>query len=566
MKKIKLVLLAVVLLTTVLLLASCGAKSFTDLVDREYTPVDNYPAYTQSAAVSALTDMNRVNGSGDLQLFTKTDTETGLTKYVVYDVANDAVVWQDEDEKSETATSNSRTSYAVVFNRIDEGVYFTVTTTNTVVTLEDSNPVKTDVSTSKAIWAWNGTAYAELVKVDDPRGTAVVAQDLLYFEGKVYREDAETKAVAYAFDYSALAAFPTLAYSTDNYYAAVDNGIFVTYDKSLKQVSAFQLPSYADVEAGIVLGDKVFIQYFVYEDVYGDNYGILLDADDGEKATLYTVLVDLETAKIKELKSEYVIDDEPLLSTEDGWTEDYGLAAVEKEVLALVRVDKIENKRIDESAMASEWAIINEKGDITVLEVPTAMPVDEFNFVAKDLWAIGTVDGRVYYVNGEGEILAELDESKVEDGSMNYFAANGKLYDLNLNEVYDYRADKLTVFKTTPKAFMFTNADDELIVYANGAKTTLITKAAAEEGKRTYNETYSNLAAGYFVIVDTTDEANTKYEIYNNEGKLVKTVDQTNTFSISSVASAKDGAVRLVKITTWADGAEKATTTYYRFS
>ena len=566
MKKIKLVLLAVVLLTTVLLLASCGANSFTDLVDREYTPVDRYPAYTQNAAVSALTDMTQAGGNGDLRLFTKTDIETGLTKYVVYDVANDSVVWQAEETKSESATSNSRTAYAVSFDWIDEGAFFTVTTTNTVVTLEESVVVKTDVNTSKAIWAWNGTAYAELVKVDDPRGAIKVEADLIYFEGKVYREDAQTKAVAYAFDYSALAAFPDIRISTENYYVVSDDGMFITYDKSLKQVSAFQLPSYAkDTDMWIELGDKIFFQYSVAEDMFGENYAIL--GEGNSKTTLYTILVDLETAKVKELKSEYkIVEDDVLLSTDEYWNEGYGLAAVEKGVLALVQVAKVENKRVDESDLAVEWAILDEKGDITVLEVPTTMPAADFNFVAKDLWAIETVDGRLYYVNGEGEILAELDYDKIENGNDKYFAANGKLYDVNLNEVYDYQADKLEIVRTTRKAFMFTNEDDELIIYANGAKTTLIDKTAAKEGKRTYSELYSNTYAGYFVIVDTNDAENTKYMIYNNEGVLIKTVENTKTFNITSVASAKDGAVRLVKITTWAKDAEKATDTYYRFS
>ncbi len=565
MKKIKLVLLAVVLLTTVLLLASCGASSFADLVDREYTPVDYYPAYTQNAAVSALTDMTAGTGAGDLKLFTKYDTEKETTKYIVYDVANDQVVWQDEEEKSETPTSRSTTTYSVSINWFDEGVYFTVNTTNTVVTLEDSVPVKTDVSKSTAVWAWNGSAYAELVKVDEPRGTVKVTQDLLYFEGKVYREDAQTKAVAYAFDYSTLATFPTLNYSTDNYYVTVNAGIFVTYDKDMKQISAFQLPSYAESEASIVLGDKLFIQYFVAEDIYSENYTIFFDSY--EKYTLYTVLVDLETTKVKELKSEYLVEDDELLSTSDSWTEEFGLAAVEKEVLALVPVAKIENKRIDESAMATEWAIIDEKGDITVLEVPTTIPVASFYLVAKDTWMLQTVDGRVYIVNGEGEITTEIDYSKVgQYECANYFAANGKLYDVGFNEVYDYQADKLTIVRATRKAFMFTNADGELIIYANGQKTTLINKDAAKDGKRIYSDVYSSSYSGYFVIVDTTDAANTKYEIYNVEGKLIKTVDQTTTFNISAVASAKDGAVRLVKITTWAEGAEKATATYYRFS
>ena len=68
------------------------------------------------------------------------------------------------------------------------------------------------------------------------------------------------------------------------------------------------------------------------------------------------------------------------------------------------------------------------------------------------------------------------------------------------------------------------------------------------------------------MIVDSTDVANIKYEIYNVEGKLIKTVENTTTFDIDSIASAKDGSVRLVKITSWTLGDEQASENYYRFS
>lgn len=566
MKKIKLVLLAVVLLTTVLLLASCGAKSIVDLVDREYTPVDKYPAYNTVSAVSALTDMEAGATAGDLKVFTKVNDETFLTKYVVYDVANDKVVWQAEETKSESATYKSNTSYSVSLSTIKDSSYFTVTTTTTNYTYEEGNstPIKTETTKSVAIWAWNGSAYAELVKVNEPRGTIATTQDLIYFEGKVYRVDEETKAIAYAFDYSALAKFPQIHYSTENYYAINNDGLWVTYDKNLKQVAAFDFPSYADVEGSIVLGDNLFVQYRVYEDMFGTEYDVIEDGGE-EKYSVYSVLVDLEKAKVKEIKTDYLVWDHMVTSTSDSWEEN-GLVAVEKGVLAIIQVVKIENKRINDAATAVEWATIDQKGDIKLLDIPTTVPVVDLDFAAKDLWVLETADERVYMMNGEGEIVAELDYAKMENASMTMFAANGKLYDMGMNEVYDYKADKLTIKTATPKAFLFTNADNELIVYANGQKTTLISATAAKEGDRYYSNTYSNTYAGYFVIVDVSNADNVKYEIYNSEGKLIKTIDNTITFSISAVATAKDGAVKLVKITTRAKDAESAVTTYYRFT
>ena len=569
MKKIKLIALAVVLLTTVLLLASCGYSSFGDVIDREYTPDDPYPTYNTVGAVGALTDMtySYSSGSGDLRLFTKYDELTSLTKYVVYDIANDKVVWEKTSERNQTEASITSVEYTVTLFVRNEAAYFTVTTVTTVDTLESGISVKSDETVNVAIWAWNGTAYAELVNVTDPRGKIEVTQDLIYFEGKVYRADKDSKTIAYAFDYSALATFPELYFSTENYYIGATDSekTLVIYDKQIKQLATYAVPSYAEFSAFVPLGDQVLVQYWVEEDPYTDLYTVL--DEYGDKYTVYTVLVDLETGSATELDTEYVLEEDVITSDDDEWTEEYGFVAIEDEVVAITKAVKVENYRIDYSDVAYQWVVVTDDGAITALELPTTMAVKRFALIAKDTWMLMTVDGRYYTMNGDGEIYGEIDISKgTGDGTLTLIAANGKLYDYTLKEVFDYQAEKLEIKTSTIKALLFTNEDDELIVYANGQKTTLINKDAAKAGTREYSDYYSSLESGYFVIVDTTNVENTKYEIYNNEGKLVKTVENTTTFNISFVARANDNSAILVKIITKAAGAEKSVAEYYRFS
>ena len=572
MKKIKLALLAVLLLTTVLVLASCGAKSLVDLVDTEYAPADTYAAYANVASESALTDMSAstASSSGNLKLFTKTNE--GLTKYVVYDVANGKVLWQAEETKSESATFDSKTTYTVVFASIKGSDYFTVTTTVTNTTKVENGPSTTDTTVTKAIWAWNGTAYAELVKVTTPRAGIATTQDLLYFEGKIYRVDEETKAIAYAFDYSMLSDLPQIEYSTENYYVVRTNGMWVTYDKELNQVSAFALPGYADMEFSTVLGDKIVAQYFVAEDMFGDTYDVLYEGI--YKASVYTVLIDVEKGTTKNIKTDYVLNGTVAKSTNDSWTEDYGFAALEKKEAVIVKACKIENKQVDDAEQNVEWLMIDEKGSITTLKFPTAVRVDNATILSANTWLVKTIDGRAYVMNGEGEILGEVDLTKVNSTQVEklsvvytYYVANGKLYDRNFNEVFDFAAEKLTVEQITRKSVIFTNNSNEVIIYANGQKTTLINATAAKESTRSYQASKSDLAAGYFTIMDTSNKDNTKYEIYNAEGKLIKTVDGVQYCYISTAATAEDNVAALVKITTKAK-TENATevVNYYRFS
>lgn len=559
MKKFKLVSMVLLLLTMVLVLASCGLRSFDDLVDADYEPVDTDPAYTTVNEIGALVDLEQAGHAGDLQLFKKVDPLTGLTKYVVYDVANDKNVWQKEETNSESATAKSTVQYTVSLNTLNEASYFTVTQTTTSQTLEDGIPVKTDTAKLVSIYASNGSSYVELVRAEDPRQNAQIAQDLLYFEGKCYRAD-ENGSIAYAFDYSTFAKFPTISHVTPDYYVERSGDMWIVYDKTLNRLCAYDLPSFAEVTYSRVLGNNLFVQYFIMEDVFSDNYDVI--TEDNEKLTLYTVLIDLEKGKEKEIKTNYVVDSTLLVSSSPVW-ELRGFKDMEEDDVAIVRIFEVVDKRIDEADLAAQIAVLDADGEIKPMDMPVDMPVDSISFVAKGLWSIKTTDGRAYLVDAEGEVKQEITQASVDASS--YIIANGKLYDLNLQVVYDYKADDLEYKFSTAKAVFFTNEDDELILYTASQKTTLISKRDAQNGIREYSNAYSSLENGYFVIVDKSDENNTKYEIYNIEGKLLKTIGSTVQFSISTVFRADDGKICLAKITTKAKDADKATAAYYVF-
>lgn len=559
MKKFKLVSMTLLLLTMVLVLASCGIRSFDDLVNEDYAPVDTDPAYTTINEIGALVDLEEAGYAGDLQLFKKVDPLTGLTKYVVYDVVNDKNIWQKEETNSESATAKSTVQYTVNLSTLNKASYFTVTQTTVSQTLEDGLPVKTDTTKLVSIYGFNGSAYVELVKAEDPRQSAQTAQDLLYFEGKCYRAD-ENGSIAYAFDYSTFAKFPTLSHITPDHYIERSGNMWIVYDKTLHRLCAYELPSFAEVTYSRVLGNHLFVQYFIMEDVFSDNYDVI--TEDNEKLTLYTVLIDLEKGKEKEIKTNYVVDSTLLVSNSPAW-ELRGFKDMKDDDVAIVRIFEVIDKRVDEAELAAQIAVLDADGEIKPLDMPVDMPVDSISFMAKGLWSVQTTDGRSYLVDAEGEVKQEITQANVNAAS--YIVANGKLYDLNLQVVYDYKADKLEYKFSTAKAVFFTNEDDELILYTASQKTTLISKRDAQQGIRAYSNSYSSLEDGYFVIVDESDENNTKYEIYNIEGRLLKTIGSTVQFSISTVFRTDDGKTCLAKIITRAKDADKATAAYYVF-
>ena len=559
MKKFKLTLMVLLLLAMVLVLVSCGARSFDDLVDEDYEPVDTDPAYTTVNEVSTLADLDAAQQAGDLQLFSKTDPATGLAKYVVYDVANNKIVWQKEETNSESATARSRVSFTVSFNVLKDASYFTVTQTTISQTLEDGIAIKTDTAKTVSVYAFDGTTYTELVKADEPKQEICTTQDLLYFEGKCYRAD-ESGKIAYAFDYSTFVKSPTLSQSTAEYYIERTGNIWIVYDKSLNRLNAYELPSYADVSYSRVLGDKLFVQYGIKEDMYSTDYQVL--TENNEKYTFYTLLVDLEKGKEKEIDTEYLVGGTMIASTSASW-EKYGFKDMDGKDIAIVRVYEIVDKRINRAQLATQLAVVDAKGNIKILEMPFDMPVDDIEPVAKGIWLVETIDDREYLIDADGKVKGEITQAALDDAS--FVVANGKLYDFDLNVVYDFEEEELEYSFGTSKSIFFANEDDELILYTAGQKTTLITKRDAEKGIREYSEAYSSLENGYFVIVDESDEDNTKYEIYNIAGKLLKTISRTTQFRMETVIRTDDGAACLVKIITRAEDADKSTTAYYLF-
>ena len=574
MKKIKLLFLATLLLITVLVLASCGATEFAELVDEEAAPVAN-PAYQSVTQVSSLMDMEKGDAKGNLQVFTKKTEVTlasgelvRLTKTVVYDLVNNSVVWSKEENPPVENLNNgvlakSSTSYEVSLDTIEDATFFKVKTV--VKTTYNDGVTPDSEKSSLVIYAWNGGSYAEIASAADYTTEPQVQKqlDLLFFENKFYRVD-ENNAITLAFEYPVFAKIPSLKYSTENYYVSEENGKWITYDKELNRVSAFQAPSYENEEFSVVFGDKIFMQTTTVEDPYSNKYDLItVNGSNVQKKTLNTFMIDVEDAKTKSVRCSYMVKDDVVISADEEWAEDYGLAASKKEVV-LVKVAKIDDKREDTSEMAMQWAILNERGQINVIEVPTAMQVKSFKLVAADTWMLTTIDDCVYLVDAEGEIKGEI--TKKEYSNDAYIVAGGKIYNYNLEMVYDYKAEKLSLETqySSKTAVYLTNADGELFIFANGQKLTLIGKGAKCKVEE-HNETF-------VVIKDSSTDGLESYKIYNSEGTLLKSDILINTATgasldeIAKVSTTKDGSVTLIMIKMTSIDAttgSKTTTTYY---
>lgn len=544
MRKTRITVLIASLLATVMLLSSCslfgGSIKFEKFADGSL--YKDTPAYAAAAAVADLANADFETAQGDLILLEKEEKvgEEEYTKYIVYNLATGAVVY--------TVTETKTTQVQIQLGECNDAAYFTVYTAT--FTLDENQEVdySKDPDVVADLYAGKDGAKiataARMVQVEK-------AYDLLRFDGKCYRA-AEDGTIAYAFDYSAMADMPEIDTATENYYYALGGEEFAIYDKNLAQVAYYAAPSYVDIEGYILLdNDKVFLQGFWSADPYTEDYDVL--SYDGEKLNMLTALLDGKKGEIKEIECDYAVM--------DGYTdkEDLEEECFNAEKLAnLVWILPIENKRMNDSRSAVKMATVTEKGKIKILEDVTPFPTLEIECAGANRWIAEDADRRDFLINEKAEILGEI--TNRTDRNESYILADGKLYDYSLNMVYDYEAAKLSVKKVLDESILFTDKDGALISYANGAATTLI----AKEALLTRNYVNSMSGSDYYVISDSTDPAAIKYEIYNEAGAKILTVDyNAESFGISRVASTGEG-VALLCVTGWDITNLESTYAYYR--
>ena len=556
MKKTRIVMLTALLLVGVMLLSSCGiggdSLKLKTLFDGA-TYVDDSPALSTATEVADLKNAEYESYNGDLALFIGEAEVDSIfyDKYIVYNVKTGTVVF--------TATESELVKYDVnlcegydYFTELPVASHFVVWTTTYT---KEGDVVNYDKSTdTTTVYNVDGSQIATAARDTDTE----YGYDLLYFEGKVYRVGDDGK-FAYAFDYSPLAEFPEIIMVSEDYYLAMADGgmarmsgpgmTLACYDKELNLLSTYTAPSYLEASNGALLANGNFlVQGQVQADPFSEDYDFM---DEDGKWELYTLIIDVEKGEAKEIECDYMI--EFSMPITDEIREEGGLG---DKVDNMAYVYAIENKRINESSLYT--GTINNKGEFLPLEKINGMNPLEVMMIAENRWLVGTAEGFAYLVDEKGDIIADISNASFNESG--YITCDGKLYDHNLQLLFDYEAEKLYRYESFGNCILFTNDDDELILYANGQKSTLI----AKDTEREYMDSYSN-EGDYFVICDSTDPAAIKYEVYNNAGAKILTLDYSpESFDISRAFWTPDDSVLMLCVTGWDVTNLEVTYTYYR--
>lgn len=501
---------------------------------------------TKKLEVSALAGATYKTSTCDLAYFTSSSAD-GYTTHIVYNITRNEVIF--------TKTDGKTVDYEVSLSSMNDCAYFVVT----VNTCNEKN--------GNADWSdsdYETVLYDSLGKDKasvDKHITATQNYPFLVFDDTYY-DVSKDNGIKKVFEKNPLGKTPDVDLVCGNYYIGSEDEMIIVYDKSMKIVSSYILPSYAEsTGAGVLSEEKLFFQYLVEVDPESTKYDIL---DDGDKYDLHTVIFNVKNGKVKEINCKYVVKIVINLENEEyaEYREELGM---NEKVGALAVVYPIVNQRVDESI--EYISTISESGKIKLFEKLENFDVTEIALVNTNRWAVSTTSGVTYLVNEKFEIIGDVSNVSFYNAGDKYIAVGGKLYDYNLKEVFDYEDEDLTLQKMFATSVMFADDDGEYYLYYNGklnqiTETKEITNSYGYTNKeqvKRFDRYYGSLGYG---VYDYSDKNDVRYYIYNSEGKILANLSVNQTSFYISVKYSYDSQM-LISIETYDNTSRKYVTDYY---
>ena len=527
MKRSKLLVLTSLVLTLLMLFSACGKSEnmLGKILIDDTTYTDSTPSYTVGEKIADLSGATVDSYRGGLVLLKKDIAdEVGKTKYMVYNISTNSIVWSE----TQTSTLGLSVTLDTLYLTGDPVSYFVVEATTL-----NPDDATAPVETTTTLYS----ATAEKLATVDGTAEVVEIEDLIYFDGKCYRASKDGT-IAYAFDYSTLAKLPDNVAKYNDVYYEWDGEAVTTYDKEFKFIAKYRLPVHIE-DDGELLGTVVlengnlFLQYAYEADPYTDEYTYIAD---GVKYILVTQIVDTEKGTAKVIDCEYVVEDAYNMLQ---WGDEAVKEGIDtKKVPVHGEAYLIENKRLS----AYRCVVINNKGKITEIGMINGDQIESFSLFTDNCWKVSTENGR-YLVDADGKVIGDITNASTFG---KFLYQDGKIYDSALNVIYDYRTNKQTVKSVVGESLLLEDAEGRLLLYTgSGDPVVLIDK----DSEKTYVDSYSYYR--YVIIKDGE-----KLEVYNEFGVLLGTVNDVN--GMVDVVTATENAVLLKMYTPAGE------TVYYR--
>ena len=534
MKKSKLILLIiaavlVVALVCVVIFCSDGwfKQKWKKVIDGSLYEKESVPSQIVNA--SGLEGKTYQYSSGELAYFVGKFAGSQYDIHVVYNLLKNEVVF--------TQTEGRTTNCEVTVSSVNDCAYFVVTLSTCSEKNGYADWSETDYKTT--LYDASGNEKATVSKdIEASKNNSFLVFDETYFE-----VDKET-GINKLFEKSPLGKTPSIDLVCGDYYIATEDDIVIVYDKQMKIVSSYVLPGYAEQTGGGVLSDeKLIFQYTVEVDPENNKYDIF---EDGEKYDVYTVVFNVKNGKAKEIKCKYIIEYVGYLDGDLG-DDVHEQMGINDKLNAIGFVYPIVDQRIDDSI--GYIASFDKNGKVKLFDKFEGLDVTGIKLVNTNRWAVNTTAGVTYLVNEKFEVIGDVTEVNFfyDAGDVyndKYIAAGGKLYDYNLNEVFDFDAEDLDVVTMLSSSVIFKDSNDYYLYNGELTQLTLSEEMTGLLDSKIIKRFDRCLGSNCYGVYDYTNERDVRYIIYNCEGKELINLSVNRTyFSVNVEYSYEDQAL-----------------------
>ncbi len=508
MKKVKLLLVAAVILSLATLLSACntsgGSASMGKVIDVDYDLSE--PIYTKLEKIDALEGYGLANRNQWLAVFSDLDVEEGCLVFKVLNLKTLEVVSTFKCDGC-TYTVSLPVNYAPVF----------------VVTKVEEGKDGDLLDTTYALYDINGEKLSSTSKYE-PDAPRMFADDLLIYDNVAYNVDTETGKTTKSMDipeYLMPAGYDAV-YSTDKYFILVYNEEkVVTLDREFNRVSSYYAPTSRAYEGkgelSVLDNGNLFVQYLVElpdDATEYDIYEINETIPEGKKFNMVTLLVDVANGKEKELKCNYAVST-VLTGT---YLRELNDSQVADGVENMALVVPIEDKKLSTDREDLRFALLGNNGSITTVDIVDNQGYNMPTKIADNLFMMPTLDGNVL-LDKSGKVIKTLNNSALENYGA-YFVGEYAIYDLELNSVYNFSSNKAE-FVDAVGGSVFVEEEMEsgykVVMFRDGQQKTVFTYDEDEDNGADFELTDFGYA-----IADG-DNGKTKY--YNVQGDLIDSVN-----------------------------------------
>lgn len=363
----------------------------------------------------------------------------------------------------------------------------------------------------------SGNSIATVDRIAAPNRTF----DLVSFGGKIYRlgDTSATATLTELTAYSALNGdIPDIGAASADYYYAFNYGggkNMHVYDKNLKLVSVYNVEGNPTGVANMILenGNVVFqMTYRMPNDTEDYTY-----FNGTNKIKMETVIVNAKNGKAKEITFDYqlMFGSSFGIDIGSGLDEDDGFLA--KKIRSIAILYPIKDRVLMNNSTDS--IVVAVDNDMKILGRLDRMYDNQIGVIDNtypSYFTVGLANNGMLLINEKGKVIGDI--SGADQLTYSYIYAGGKLYNYNLEAVYDYEAAGYDLEETFERSAIFSKDNggtDEYFIYLNGTLTALDTKDDKLD--------FYGASNGVYLIKDTTDLLNPVIRYYNEKGELLLT-------------------------------------------